>query len=62
VRPKKTKMCSMCNKEGQTDCDHCGAPVCRECSQIVVKKPTDNHVYIYHRETCVPRKNRKKRE
>ncbi len=48
--------CRTCSKDGVTDCDHCGMPVCRECAQIVVKKVTDEHVYIYHRETCVPRK------
>ena len=40
--------------------NHWGMPVCRECAQIVVKKVTDEHVYIYHKETCVPRKYRKK--
>ncbi len=52
--------CRTCSKGGVTDCDHCGMPVCRECSRIVVKKVTDEHVYIYHKETCVPRKYRKK--
>ena len=53
-------MCSTCRQEAVTRCDKCNSPVCRDCLQIVVEKPTDNHVSVYHRETCVPRRHRKK--
>ena len=51
--------CRTCTKEAVTKCDHCGEGICRDCIQIVVEKPTDNHVSVYHRETCVPRRHRK---
>ena len=47
--------CRDCNKEAVTLCDKCGEPTCRECAQIVVLKPTDVDVQIYHRKKCVPK-------
>lgn len=57
---KKNVLCAKCSQTSVTKCDHCSKPTCRECSQIVVAKPTDEFVYVYHREgKCVPRKFRK---
>ena len=53
-------LCASCKKEAATRCDRCNRPVCRDCLQIVVERATDNHVSVYHRETCVPRRHRKK--
>lgn len=54
--------CRDCNKQAVTLCDKCEEPTCRECAQIVVLKPTDVDVQIYHKEKCVPKKFRKKKE
>jgi len=54
--------CRDCNKEAVTLCDKCENPTCRECAQIVVEKPTDVDVKIYHKKKCVPKKYQKKME
>ena len=56
------RICSECKQQAVTNCDKCGEPTCRECAQIVVAKPTDLEVMIYHRNRCVPKKFRKKEE
>lgn len=53
-------MCNECRKEAVTSCDKCGELTCRECAQIVVEKPTDVDVKIYHRKKCVPKKYQNK--
>ena len=53
------RICNECKKEAVTICDKCGEPTCRECAQIVVEKPTDVDVKIYHKGKCVPKKFRK---
>jgi hypothetical protein len=53
------RICSECPQLAVTDCDKCGKPTCRECAQIVVAKPTDLEVKIYHKGKCTPKKFRK---
>lgn len=55
------KICKECKKEAVTHCDKCSELTCRECSRIVVDKPTDVDVLIYHKK-CVPKKYQKKLE
>tara|TARA_R110001632_G_scaffold4863_2_gene20016 strand:- start:13934 stop:14125 length:192 start_codon:yes stop_codon:yes gene_type:complete len=59
MRLKINKQCVKCGKEKVTECDTCDKPTCRACSQIVVNKPTDIDVKIYHKGKCTPSKFRK---
>ena len=56
------RICSECKGQAVTDCDKCEQPTCRKCAQIVVLKPTDVDVKIFHRGKCTPKKYRKKEE
>lgn len=55
----KRNSCIKCGAEGNTTCDACEEYTCRKCCQIVVVKPTDIDVYIYHKGKCTPKKFRK---
>ncbi len=59
MKIRKEFSCVKCGAPANTECDKCAKPTCRKCSQIVVKKPTDVVVHIYHKGKCTPKKFRK---
>jgi len=55
----KNKNCKLCGKASTSNCDSCNERTCRECSIIVVEKPTAVEINLYHKGKCTPLRFRK---